>query len=332
MNFCTNCGAKLTTGDKFCTNCGQPVTVQKVAEEDIADNVESAENRPLEPQKDEHTFVEEETAHKVIKNSEKEEQNFSDKKEAPIVIDKEILSDGVDKTKKYAFSYWEWFKDSIQTPLLSEEKVHNYYGITTLVILSILFSLSVTLPGHAFIGQVDNTMRAINPFNLVFFVKVALVIFIFYAVNIGISYWALRYFSHHYEYSLFEFINILSHRINYTVISTTLIILFAYMGVEPLVAGNPSEFWIMLTLTMVFLSVIGFHIGIMTLFFDPLVELKIDRTFVVLIVEVVSLIVCLAVAKYFVWPNIKDTIELWFNDVTSSASSWIDKLVNSFGN
>lgn len=73
MNFCPNCGAKITENAKFCTSCGQPL-----AEPTISTNNESAEEDNIYSVDDNEDDILDEETNEIDDNKEEDYENNED--------------------------------------------------------------------------------------------------------------------------------------------------------------------------------------------------------------------------------------------------------------
>lgn len=301
MKFCAKCGAALEAEDKFCTNCGTQV-------------VEAAPTEVFEP------TTAEPVKEARIEESVKSEQPVHETVTPKSTMNSEKLNQNVEQTKKYAQSYWNWLKSSIQNPSKSPSDAHQYYGITTFALFSIIGALFIIIPGRqAFTSinqQSGNSTYDImqNPFGIGLFLKIFVVFLIIYALYLAVGYFTLKIAGDDSDgLSLTRYTNDFAHRINFTFIFAVSALLITIIFVPNEIAnsiGTDMKSFGTLNLVGLLLGVAGvsFNIGFLATILNTNVKLKFDKIYVALIAQMIILVIVYMLIRYMVVPSVQSYV------------------------
>lgn len=296
MKFCSKCGAELEAEDRFCTNCGAAV-----------DDVQADAGATAK---------------------------VADNVESKIKIDSEAVNQKVKRTQKYALSYWQWLKTSIEKPFEIQADAHPFYGLTTFILLSMLGALLIVVPGHQiFISATQGTSNLTNnimenPFSFGLFLKLFLIIGVIYALYVIVGFATIKLLGDEVQsVSWSSYTNDFAHLINYTIIFSALAVLMASIFLPNAMmnsssTGVPSS--VKFIALLLALAGLGFNTGFLATLFNTKLKFKIDRIYVVVIAQIVIAIVIYIVVQNVLIPAVQSY-------VTNLISSTMDSLFGGLG-
>lgn len=309
MIFCTKCGTAIGSGDQYCTNCGTPVAQMQISGmpanfENSVQNSQAATNIS-----NEKTTATEETTELTDSTTDVNMQGSGNDAKTrglstgdipnqdraavtAVKIDKERVETTVTQTKKHAKNYWDWLVNSIKQPFDYSQTSHPLYGISTLVILSLISALLLLVVGRQTFTVLSGRFSMImeNPFNLGMYLKFLAIFIILFAL-MGIIGILITQFLGRKDQSIpwFDYTNRLGHFVGYVmvleVVALGMLFLFG-----PELVNEVTTISDVIFRALLIIALGGLNLGFIATFFKKRNRFAIDRIYVAILAEAVLFI------------------------------------------